>query len=69
MPHESNVIALEPLPHRLALVRCDGCGTEWADIEAALHSDGFSAYGCPNGCACLTTPVFDWRDGVGWVRR
>jgi hypothetical protein len=44
-----------------SLVRCDGCGAEWSDIDAATHQDGYSEKGCPNRCGRLTTPVY-WPD-------
>lgn len=43
---------------QVSLVRCDGCGAEWDDLEAATHQDGYSEKGCPNRCGRLTTPVY-----------
>jgi hypothetical protein len=61
---------LVPLPRRVALVRCDGCGAEWEDMDAATHQDGYSEVGCPNKCGRLTTAVY-WPDDSasgGWSR-
>lgn len=58
------------LAMQASLVRCDGCGAEWRDIEAATHQDGYSGGACPNKCGQLTTPVY-WpaTDGTDrWVR-
>jgi hypothetical protein len=64
-----NVVELKPLPHLLALVRCPGCGDEWADLEAALDVNGASARGCRNGCGRLSPPVYDWcYTEARWVR-
>lgn len=52
------VVELVPLAQRLALVRCSGCGAEWADMDAATHQDGYSVIDCPNGCGRLTDPVY-----------
>jgi hypothetical protein len=54
---------------QVSLVRCDGCGAEWNDIEAATHQDGFSDGRCPNKCGRLTTPVY-WpaEHGDKWER-
>lgn len=52
--------------HQAARVRCDGCGAEWQDLDAATHQDGFSEIGCPNGCGRLTTPVYWPDDSTSW---
>lgn len=52
---------------QVSLVRCDDCGAEWQDLDAATHQDGYSEKGCPNRCGMLTTPVY-WPNGDGWAR-
>jgi hypothetical protein len=54
----------------VGIVRCDGCGAEWYDMDAATDQDGRSDIGCPNRCGRLTTAVY-WPDAnapLGWSR-
>jgi hypothetical protein len=64
-----HVLPLVPLADKLTLVRCGGCGAEFEDFEAAIHSEGYSEKGCPNQCRRLTTPVYMPDPDTGKWRR
>lgn len=69
MSHPTQSESVDFVAAQVSRVRCDGCGAEWDDFDAATHQDGYSEKGCPNRCGRLTTPVY-WpaEDGEGWQR-